>query len=667
MKILSPVGNFESLKVAVASGADEVYLGVNEFNARNNIDGFDLVSLKEAVGYAHVFGVKVNLAINILFNDSELADAVKTIVEAYNMGVDSFIVQDLGLAYIISKNYPQIELHASTQMGLHNLEGVEAVKDFGFKRIVLSRETSLEEISRINKNTELELEYFAQGALCVSFSGNCYLSSYCFDASGNRGRCKQLCRLPFSLIKNGKTLKSGYLLSAKDFMMIDRLADLERAGVDVLKIEGRARRPYYVGVSTSEYYKALKGEKVNKENLMVGFNRDYTEGYFNGNSGIISSYNNHIGVKVGKVLKVDFGKKFNVVEISSNRELFEKSSFKFFDGVNERCVLTAYDLKQTAKNKYCLTTTQKVSVGDEVRLIVDAKHESEVLSVNKKRVIDILLDIKIGEPICAIFNIEGEEVRVYGDVLEEASKQPLTKEELVSNFSKHDLLGSRIDFINFERVFVPKRVINDFRRKVYEVACLKLTEVKREKIEPIKIKISKKKYAFDDFVIVGGVNEPRNKMNVIYSPENYNEVDILEFKKLVEGEDKKFYLDLPNFATSEDIKILKGIVEKSKIAVVVNNYYGLGFKTEKIIGAGLNVYNSVSAEVLNAPVITAESSVGARIDFPYMTLRHCPLKEHIGASCKNCPYESGFELIMENGKRMKLKRKKITSCTFYLC
>ena len=201
MKILSPVGNFESLKMAVFNGADEVYLGINDFNARNNIDGFGLADLQEVVQFAHTFDVKVNLAINILFSDEEMQKALDIVVDAYNMGVDSFIVQDIGLANLIFKHYPQIEVHASTQMGLHNLEGVKFAEKMGFKRVVLARETPLQEIENIRKNTLVEIEYFAQGALCVCFSGNCYLSAYVCDASGNRGKCKQLCRLPYSFEK----------------------------------------------------------------------------------------------------------------------------------------------------------------------------------------------------------------------------------------------------------------------------------------------------------------------------------------------------------------------------------------------------------------------------------------------------------------------------------
>ena len=287
MKLLSPAGNFESLKSAVYNGADEVYLGVNQFNARNNVDGFTAENLKDAVSFAHLFDVKVNLAINILFSDNELQSAVDLVVNAYNDGVDSFIIQDLGLAKILHDNYPEIQLHASTQMGIHNLEGVRAILPYGFTRVVLSRETPLDEIKRIKDNVNIEIEYFVQGALCVSFSGNCYMISMLFNASGNRGRCKQLCRLPFTMEVDGKKIKDGYLLSAKDINMTDRLLDLEKSGVDVLKIEGRARRPEYVSMVTSEYRKALDGKPFSKENIKLAFNREFTAGYFDGNGDII--------------------------------------------------------------------------------------------------------------------------------------------------------------------------------------------------------------------------------------------------------------------------------------------------------------------------------------------------------------------------------------------
>ena len=404
MKILSPAGNFECLKAAIFNGADEVYLGVNDFNARNNIDGFNMDNLKQAVDFAHIFCCKVNLAINILFNDDELQNALNTIIDAYNLGVDTFIIQDIALANLVNKHYPEIEIHASTQMGIHNLEGAKAIEQFGFKRIVLARETPLSEIKRIKDNTNFEIEYFVQGALCVSFSGNCYLSSYLCNASGNRGRCKQLCRLPYTLLLNNKPLKKGYLLSAKDFNMIKRLDDLKKAGVDVIKIEGRARRPFYVAAATQEYYKAINKQNIDKTNLQLAFNRDYTEGYFNGNTNIISNFNNHIGIKIGIVDKFKTGKKFNEVYFYASRKLSPKSTLKFLDKENE-VTITAYDLQQLSENYYKITTTQRIPVHSNIHLINDTAIEEEILSRTSKRNINIEITAIKNNPIKANINL----------------------------------------------------------------------------------------------------------------------------------------------------------------------------------------------------------------------------------------------------------------------
>ena len=434
MKVLSPCGNIECLIAAICGGADEVYLGINDFNARNNIDGFTLENLPEAVKIAHLFNVKVNLAINILFLNEELERAVKIVVDAYNIGVDSFIVQDLGLAAILSEHYPQVEIHASTQMGIHNLEGVKAIEKFGFKRVVLARETPLCEVKRIRENTNIEIEYFAHGALCVSFSGNCYLSSHMLGASGNRGKCKQLCRLPYTLIKGEKKVKSGYLLSAKDFNTLNRLEDLSTAGVDVIKIEGRARRPYYVYQATKAYKDALGGKKVNERAVLLAFNRGFTEGYFNGNANIISNIHNHVGVEIGKVYKVNGGKRFNEVFFSSNCELFPKSTFKFFSGDKESAVVCAYDLSEQQKGKYRLTTTAEISVGDMVNLIADSFEEVKVSSLTPKRPLDLSVSVEVGKEILAKFNCNGKEITVLGETLQAAKSRPVTREEIKDNF-----------------------------------------------------------------------------------------------------------------------------------------------------------------------------------------------------------------------------------------
>lgn len=663
MLLLSPAGDFESLKMAVFYGADEVYLGVKDFNARN-IEGFSLTSLREAVDFAHVYGVKVHLAVNILFSNSELQSALDLVVDAYNLGVDAFIIQDLGLASLISKNYPEICIHASTQMGFHNLEGVQFAKKLGFSRVVLSRETPLDEIKRIKQNCDIEIEYFAQGALCVSFSGNCYLSSYLCGASGNRGKCKQLCRLPYKFFEGNKKLAEGYLLSAKDFCMISRLQELKDAGVDAIKIEGRARRPYYVAVTTREYRHALDGKPADLSELKLAYNRDFTPGYFDGNGSIISNYKNHIGVQIGKITKVVRGKNFNEIFISSRQKIAPKSTIKTFDGFVEKNTLTLFDIKEVGKNLYRATTTQNVENGLDVNLIIDAS-KNDVENFTRKVEINLKIQAVAGKNLRAEFVLNNKTYIIEGEKCEEAQNQPLNQDEIINNFSKNPYFSPRL-FIETKNAFVPKQKLNEFRRNVYE----KIYEIKTKnninKLSKIKIDTSVLTKGFDDFETTQNSSGNYQSNNVIYSPEIYDVLDVEKFVENCKKQNKIPYLDTPIFALKKDIEILKNIIEKTHINIVANNYYALAFPTQKVAGAGLNVFNNISANVLDMPVVCAEGEGFPKMPAPFMTLRHCPIKTHLHANCSNCPYHEGYYYVLESGKTLKLTRKKLSTCTFYL-
>lgn len=663
MKLLSPAGDFESLKMAVFYGADEVYLGVKDFNARN-IEGFSLTSLREAVDFAHVYGVKVHLAVNILFSNSELQSALDLVVDAYNLGVDAFIIQDLGLASLISKNYPEICIHASTQMGLHNLEGVQFAKKLGFSRVVLARETPLDEIKRIKQNCDIEIEYFAQGALCVSFSGNCYLSSYLCGASGNRGKCKQLCRLPYKFFEGNKKLAEGYLLSAKDFCMADRLQELKDAGVDAIKIEGRARRPYYVAVATREYRNALDGKPADLSELKLAYNRDFTPGYFDGNGNIISNYKNHIGVQIGKITKVVRGKNFNEIFISSRQKIAPKSTIKTFDGFVEKNTLTLFDIKEVEKNLYRATTTQNVENGLDVNLIIDAS-KNDVENFTRKIKINLKIQAVAGKNLRAEFVLNNKTYIVEGDKCEEAQNQPLNQDEIINNFSKNVFFSPTV-FVQTQNAFLTKAQLNNFRRNVYEKITQILTQNNNKKLYKTKIDVNVETKAFEDFEITENSSEIYHNKNVIYSPEIYEIDDIKNFVSNCKKQNKIPYLDTPNSSLEKDVKLLQNIIEKTQTNIIANNYYALAFKTQIVAGWGLNVFNNISANVLGVPTVGAECEVFPKMQAPFMTLRHCPMKSNMGANCSNCPYHEGFSYQMENGKKMFLKRKKLCSCTFYL-
>ena len=663
MKLLSPAGDFESLKMAVFYGADEVYLGVKDFNARN-IEGFSLDSLKQAVDFAHIYGVKVHMAVNILFSNSELQQALDLVVDAHNLGVDAFIIQDLGLASLIHKNYPEICIHASTQMGLHNLEGVEFAKKLGFSRVVLSRETPLDEIKRIKQNCDIEIEYFAQGALCVSFSGNCYLSSYLCGASGNRGKCKQLCRLPYKFFEGNKKLAEGYLLSAKDFCMATSLQKLKDAGVDAIKIEGRARRPYYVAVATREYRNALDGKPADQNELKLAYNRDFTPGYFDGNGNIISNYKNHVGVKIGKITKVVRGKNFNEIFISSNRKIAPKSTIKTFDGFVEKNTLTLFDIKEVGKSLYRATTTQNVENGLDVNLIIDTS-KNDVENFTRKIKINLKIQAVAGKNLRAEFVLNNKTYIVEGEKCEEAQNQPLSQDEIINNFSKNPYFSPRL-FIESNNAFVPKQKLNEFRRNVYEKIFEILTQNANQKLSKIKVDTNLSTKGFEDFETTRNSSDIYQNNNVVYSPENYDIDDIKNFVQNCHKQHKIPYLDTPNFALKKDIEILENIIEKTHINIIANNYYALAFKTQIVAGWGLNVFNNISANFLGISVVCAEGEGFPKMQAPFMTLRHCPMKSHLHANCSNCPYHEGYYYVLESGKKLKLIRKKLSTCTFYL-
>jgi len=278
-ELLAPAGNFKTLKAAAEVGADAVYLGADKFSARAFAGNFNDNELENAVKFATENGVKTYLAINTLLTDRELIEAMEIVANAVEIGVSSFIVQDLGLAQLIKRNFSTANLHASTQMTAKSLADVEMLGKLGFKRVVLARELSREQIREIAENTNVELEVFVHGALCSSYSGQCLISSFIGGRSANRGKCAQPCRLPYK--SNGK---NGVLLSLKDLCLIDYVCELTGMGISSLKIEGRMKGEDYVRTVVKAYRSVLDGKQLTgqqKQQMFDAFNRGgYTDGYF---------------------------------------------------------------------------------------------------------------------------------------------------------------------------------------------------------------------------------------------------------------------------------------------------------------------------------------------------------------------------------------------------
>ncbi|MEG1583717.1 MAG: peptidase U32 family protein, partial [Anaerovorax sp.] len=332
-ELLAPAGGFEQLRAAVENGADAVYMGGKLFNARMNAKNFEEEELYQALAYAHVRGVKLYITMNTLLFEEELEEAVSYAKELYEMGVDALILQDFGLAKLIRTYLPNMEIHLSTQGTIYNASGVSAAKEMGFQRVVLARETSLEEITEMTRENVAEIEIFVHGALCICYSGQCQMSREIGGRSGNRGSCGQPCRLPYSIYEEikGKKVKvkdETFLLSPKDLCTIENLGAFAEAGVSSLKIEGRMKSPEYVATVTRIYrnYLDIYREKGSYtvspqdfKDLNQIFNRGgFTDGYLFGNHGeamMSGALSKHQGIYLGKVLKNSTGNNYIQVDL----------------------------------------------------------------------------------------------------------------------------------------------------------------------------------------------------------------------------------------------------------------------------------------------------------------------------------------------------------------
>ena len=511
VELLSPVGNFESLKAAVQNGADAVYFGANLFSARAFADNFDLDELKNAIQYAKLRGVKTNLTLNTLLKDSELKTAFNLAKSAYEFGIDAIIVQDLGLATMLIKAFPDLPIHASTQMSIHNLEGVLELEKLGFKRIVLSRELSINEIEYISKNSSCELECFVHGALCISYSGQCLFSSMIGGRSGNRGKCAQSCRLPYELLENDKKIDSGYLLSTKDLCSLDYIPQLILAGVKSFKIEGRMKSSEYVATVTRIYrkyiYLAQKLISINKvddyfvdekdkKELMQVFNRgNFSSGHLDiepNQDLIYKEKPNNMGLFLGIIEKYNQNKGYISLKLNESIEIGDTISLE-----NETGSYTISELMEKGKNIKDTNVGDYVTIGRMKGNIKPGDKVYKISSKNllkkandsfngefKKVLLDASITIKKGVPISITVTPHGNcyKNRIYenmkikcllNDAIPiDAKNRPLDKETIISHISKTNDTPYEFVTINIDlddNLFLPKiSMINELRRLALE-------------------------------------------------------------------------------------------------------------------------------------------------------------------------------------------------------
>ena len=693
VEILAPCGNTESLRVAINAGADAVYLGLSKFNARIKADNFTEENLRDAVSYAHKFGVKVYLTVNILISTKEVPEFIDLVKNALYAGVDAFIIQDYGMAVLLKQTFPDIVLHASTQMGIHNLDGAMYLEKLGFTRVVLSRETKLEDIIAIKNNTSLEIEYFVHGALCVAFSGNCYLSSLTNGCSGNRGECKQLCRLKYST--NGQT---GHFLSPNDLCLLDKLETLYNAGVTSFKIEGRLKRPSYVYSTVKAYNNTLTGSSdttFDKENLRKIFSRGkFNESaYLYDNDDIIDTKNkSHTGEFIGSVISVEPFKNLYKIKIKSNAIIHTGDGLKTV-GKNE----TSFGVGnvEVSNSVYTVyTKNSSIYVNDKVYRLVDSERENALLSEDNRLEITANFNAQIDKN--AVLALTCKNVSVLAksnDVCQQAINLPTTKIDVQNQMKFNDTCYKMVDFhATVDRVFMPKSQINALRRQAVD-----LLDKALEKENQSTFLQKNKDFTADYFVKIPAItNEKKNKIdklyfvddntNLLYTSDGFvaycpavfsvdNVGAFIDKYKGVFG-DKKIYLNLPIIASGKDLIIIKDILNKfPNIGIVANNYYALNLNREVIIGTGLNVYNDYSADAhfkngAIAVLSSIERPVDNTLDYQgnpaLMTVTHCPHKVVQNSSCNKCTSKTPIVYIDDRNNKLSFRRYKIHYCYFEL-
>lgn len=492
MKIVAPAGNMERFYAAVKAGAQEIYMGLKGFGARRNAENFTLEEYKEAIDYAHKRGVKIFLTLNTIMMEKEMEFLYPNLKVLYEHGLDAVIVQDLGYFKYMKENFPNMEYHGSTQMTVGNHYEAEYLRKLGFTRVVLPREMTFEEIKKIRENTSIELEIFVSGALCICYSGNCYMSSFIGSRSGNRGMCAQPCRKKYENSSGEKR----YLLSPKDQLLgFEEIKKLKEIGIESIKIEGRMKDPNYVFETVSYYRDLIDGIKAQERSSEL-FNRGYSKGYFYGNDNYIMnkdySYNlgKNLGLLSGKELKLksrvvlgdgiiylskDFeklgGGYINKIELK-NGDMSRKSA-----EANEVIVL-----KDVPRGSKYVFKSYSKEVNDDAQSKMKKEEQRLLISGNfighigEKPVLELVAKNNLGIEVA---------VKVIGEKeIEKASKKSLTSEELrekIAEMGESTFTLGEFSCDIDEGIFMPLSVLKFLRRDCVEKLEKELVESYRRK------------------------------------------------------------------------------------------------------------------------------------------------------------------------------------------
>jgi U32 family peptidase len=520
-ELLAPAGSIDALKAAVNAGADAIYLSGKKFGAREFATNFSRSEIEEGLRYAKLRGVKVYVTVNTLINDSQILSVAEYLIWLYKTGIDAVIIQDLGIACLSREIVPNLDMHASTQMTIHNIKGVEWASKFGFKRIILSRELGISEVKEIKRETvgkRVEIEIFVHGALCYSYSGQCLLSSFIGGRSGNKGMCAQPCRKKYTLL-SGKVdefgrpvnlhpidLKEEYLLSTRDLAVYENLDSITDFKVDSLKIEGRMRSAEYVGIVVKIYRKALNlisagNLKTNDEDiskLKLAFNRGFTGGYLtesNEKSVMGRDAPGNQGLYIGKVQQFNIKTNIIVVKLENNFNLEKGDGIAFLSPIKHSNKFESFGMAlentpEYKQDKLILNVGRPVKVGSKLYLTrsKSLNHEAKGIMNNKTKPsipIDIIMswDDDLKAHLRGEFNgFDGMKHAVQLKShfkMEKALKKPLSRDQIENQLQKTGntpFVLRNVSIKYSEDLFAPISKLNQFRREFLEKSKDKLLE-----------------------------------------------------------------------------------------------------------------------------------------------------------------------------------------------
>lgn len=641
VELLAPAGSMASLIAAVQNGADAVYLGGAHFGARASAVNFNEEQMREAVSYAHLYGVKVYVTVNTLIRDEELSECLDYIGTLYQSGVDALIIQDLGLMNCVRHQYPDFELHASTQMHIHNRDGLTMLKQWGIKRGVLARETPLELIRELSKEN-IDLEVFVYGAYCVSYSGQCLMSSSIGHRSGNRGECAQSCRLPYKLIQEVKgeqkviETKGQYLLSPKDLNTLSIVDELIEAGIYSFKIEGRMKRPEYVGLVTAMYRNAIDAYYAKREfnvdqqkieAMQKLFNRGFTLGHLKHKLGsdLMSIIRpNHVGIEIGRI--TGFNKDKIIVKL--HHELNQG------DGIRILCDKedVGYVVNYLYKNNLLVNhadageTIELKRMGNEkmnaaVLKTSDVIQLNEIEKQNQEGHRKVKLTGKIilheFEPVRlsvsdGCFETEG----ISEQVVEKALKTPLDEKRIHAQLMKTGNTPFSFESIEIdleEGMTFPISSLNDLRRQVLRLHELKRRESQRE-LPIAKAMVHKHKETKPVSILAFCMNE--EQVAAAYVDADQVAVSDRKLYETLKDEYPELIFSYP--------RVMKHEYDQS--TCIIQEVGGL--TTDRMMaGSGLNCFNAQSAAFLfdqgiDIVQLSLECTIsqGARLIEAYRTL-----------------------------------------------